>query len=89
LLARALASEERYAEAVREFESVARMRSDLLELLRQQRLAQAYFALGKYQRAQIHYWQSLNFVTQDLQALQIEEKLRFCEWMENYLKSLD
>ncbi len=89
LLARALASEERYAEAVREFESVARMRSDLLELLRQQRLAQAYFALGKYQRAQIHYWQSLNFVSQDLQALQIEEKLRFCEWMEDYLKSLD
>ncbi|MEK6756337.1 MAG: hypothetical protein AABZ02_09315 [Bacteroidota bacterium] len=89
LLARELASNERFEEAVREFDGISRMHAAVLEQLRQQRIARAYFALGKYQKAEIHYWQSLNYVTEDVQALQIEEKLKFCEWMENYLKSLD
>jgi len=89
LLARHLASDERYEEAAQEFERTKRLSPDILEMQRQRRTGHAYFELGKYQKAQIFYWQSLNYITDDMQALPIEERISFCQWMEEYFNSLD
>ena len=58
-------------------------------MLRQRMIGHAYFELGKYQKAQIYYWQSLNYITDEMQGLPIEQRISFCQWMEEYLNSLD
>jgi len=89
LLARELASKERYEEPIDLFARLPKLNSKVLERFRQQRIAQAYFALGKYQKAQIYYWQSLNYVTSEAEAGVIEERVRFCGWMERHSMSPD
>jgi tetratricopeptide (TPR) repeat protein len=66
-------------------ESIRRMRFDQLEFHRQRRLARLNFQLGRYERAKIHAWQSLNLVTGTAQVLEIEEMLRLCDWMRERL----
>ena len=89
LLARQLASSGQYESAAQEFERTKRIGPDLLEMLRQRMIGHAYFELGKYQKAQIYYWQSLNYITDEMQGLPIEQRISFCQWMEEYLNSLD
>jgi hypothetical protein len=81
LLAREKTAKKEYEEATRLLEGMPPLKSPILELARQRRLGQLAYTLGQYERAKIHFWQSLNYVYRDAQALEIEERLRFCEWM--------
>jgi tetratricopeptide (TPR) repeat protein len=81
LLARERIARKEYDGAATLLEMMPPLKSPILELSRRRRLGQLYFAVGRYERAKIHFWQSLNHVYRDAQALETEEKLRFCEWM--------
>ena len=84
LLAREKASAERYDEAMHLLDGIRAFDSPVLELARQRRLALLSMALGHYQKSKMYYWQSLNHVYRDTQSLEIEEKLRFCDWMDEF-----
>jgi tetratricopeptide (TPR) repeat protein len=84
LLAREKVSTERYDEAMQLLESLRPFDSPILELVRQRRLAQLSMGLGHYQKSKIYYWQSLNYVYRETQSLETEERLRFCDWMEEF-----
>lgn len=81
LLARERIAHEKFDEAIQLLDAIPPMKSPILELARQRRLGQLLLVLGRYERAKVYFWQSLNHVYRDSQALEIEEKLRFCEWM--------
>jgi tetratricopeptide (TPR) repeat protein len=81
LLARERIGHEKYEEAVQLLDAIPPMKSPILELARQRRLGQLSIALGRYEQAKIYFWQSLNHVYRDSQALELEERLRFCDWM--------
>jgi hypothetical protein len=84
LLAREKVSAERYDEAMQLLEGMRPFGSPALELARQRRLAQVAMALGHYQKSKMYYWQSLNSVYRETQSIEIEEKLRFCDWMDEF-----
>jgi tetratricopeptide (TPR) repeat protein len=84
LLARERVSKERYDEAIQLLDGMRTFDSPILELARQRRLAQLSMALGHYQKSKMYYWQSLNHVYREAQSLEIEEKLRFCDWMDEF-----
>jgi tetratricopeptide (TPR) repeat protein len=84
LLAREKVSTEHYEEAMQLLESLGPFDSPTLELARQRRLAQLSMGLGHYQKSKIYYWQSLNYVYRETQSLEIEERLKFCDWMEEF-----
>ena len=84
LLAREEAAAERYDEAMRLLDGLSVFRSPVLEHSRQRRLAQLAMALGHYQKSKLYYWQSLNHAYRDTQSLEIEERLRFCDWMDEF-----
>lgn len=86
LLAREIASREP-EDAVELLERIPRMKFDPLEYHRQRRIANLYFSLGKYQRAKIYYWQALNVMSGGAQGMEIEERLKLCDWMEEKLGS--
>lgn len=81
LMARERIAHEKFDEAVKLLDAIPAMKSPILELARQRRLGQLNLTLGRYERAKVYFWQSLNHVYRDSQALEIEERLRFCEWM--------
>jgi tetratricopeptide (TPR) repeat protein len=89
LLARELSSKEHNQEAIDLLSSVPKLSPEVLERFRQERIAQAYFVLGRYQKAQIYYWRSLNYVTNETESAAIEERVRFCEWLERHFESPD
>ena len=84
LLARERMSKERYDEAIQLLDGMRAFDSPILELSRQRRLAQLALALGHYQKSKMYYWQTLNHVYRETQSLEIEEKLRFCDWMDEF-----
>ena len=84
LLAREKMSTERYDEAMQLLDGMGAFDSPTLELGRQRRLAQVAMALGQYQKSKMYYWQSLNNVYRETQSVEIEEKLRFCDWMDEF-----
>jgi tetratricopeptide (TPR) repeat protein len=84
LLAREKASREHYEEAIQLLDGMRTFDSPILELARQRRLAQLSMAVGHYQKSKLYYWQSLNHVYRETQSLEIEEKLRFCDWMDEF-----
>jgi hypothetical protein len=84
LLAREKMSREQYDEAMKFLDALRAFDSPIMELARQRRLAQLALTLGHYQKSKIYFWQSLNHVYRETQSLEIEEKLRFCDWMEEF-----
>jgi hypothetical protein len=84
LLARENVTMERYDRALQLLDGERSFDSPILELARQQRLAQVAMTLGHYQKSKMYYWQSLNYVYREAQSLEIEEKLRFCDWMDEF-----
>ena len=86
LLAREIVSREP-EKAIELLEGIPRMKFDALEYHRLRRMGNLYFSLGNYQRAKISYWQALNVMTGGAQGLEIEERLKLCDWMEEKLGS--
>jgi tetratricopeptide (TPR) repeat protein len=84
LLAREKVSAERYDEAMQLLDGMRPFDSPTMELARQRRLAQVAMALGHYQKSKMYYWQSLNGVYRETQSFEVEEKLRFCDWMDEF-----
>ena len=89
MLARELSSQEQYKEATELLSGLPKLTPKILERFRQLRLAQAYFALAEYQKAEICSWQSLNDVTNETESAAIEERVRFCEWLARHSGSPD
>jgi hypothetical protein len=81
LFSREMAVKGRSDEALRSLERMSPFDSQVLELARQRRLAQLALSLGRYQISKVYLWQSLNHVYRDVQSIEAEEKLRFCDWM--------
>ena len=86
LLARENVTGERFDEAVKLLDEMPPFSSPILELARQRRLAQLSLRLGHYQKSKLYEWQSLNHVYRETQSLEIEENLRFCDWMDQFGK---
>jgi hypothetical protein len=84
LLARERISHEQFEDAVRLLEGIPPWSSPILELARQRRLGQLSFAIGKYEKAKMYYWQSLNHLFRDTQGVEMEEKIRLCDWMGSF-----
>ena len=89
LLAREMAAKDSLEGAIRQLEGITPWRAPVLEFSRQRRLGQLYSALGKYEKAKIHYWLSLNYLFRDAQGMEIETKIRFCDWMESFHGGID
>jgi tetratricopeptide (TPR) repeat protein len=84
LLARERILKEQYEDAVNLLDGIPPWRAPVLELARQRRLGQLSFAIGKYEKAKLYYWQSLNHLYRDVHGVEIEEKIRLCNWMESF-----
>jgi tetratricopeptide (TPR) repeat protein len=84
LLAREKILKEQYEDAVQLLDGIPPWRTPVLELARQRRLGQLSFAIGKYEKAKIYYWQSLNHLYRDVHSVEIEEKIRLCDWVESF-----
>lgn len=83
LLAREYAAQGNERGAIQRFRSFERMPSEVLELQRQLRLARLEYGLGQFQRAKIHFWQSLNYTSAEALQFRIREWLERCDWMTN------
>jgi tetratricopeptide (TPR) repeat protein len=84
LLAREKVAKEQYEDAIQLLDGMPPWRTPVLELARQRRLGQLSFAIGKYEKAKIYYWQSLNHLYRDVHGVEIEERIRLCDWMESF-----
>jgi Flp pilus assembly protein TadD len=54
----------------------------ILDSRREQLTGEAYFRLGDFQQARVHFWESLNFVTNDLTVQRVDDWLERCDWFE-------
>ncbi len=54
----------------------------ILSARREQMLGEACFFLKKFQQARIHFWQSLNYLTNTASAGRVDDWLARCEWTE-------
>lgn len=89
LQAREKVSKESFEDGIRLLDEVPPWESPILEHARQRRLGQLSFLVGKYEKAKIYYWQSLNHLYRDTQGVEIEEKIRLCEWMGSFQRGLN
>ena len=62
----------------------------ILEARKEQIIGESYFKMKNFQHAQIHFKQSLNFITNQASIDRIDDWLERCEWFEKnaerYLK---
>jgi hypothetical protein len=84
LLARERSFKEQCDDAVSLLDGIPPWRTPILEFARQRRLGQLAFTIGKYEKAKIYYWQSLNYLYRDVHGVEIEEKIRLCDWMGSF-----
>jgi tetratricopeptide (TPR) repeat protein len=89
LQAREKVARESFEDGIRLLDAVAPWSSPILEYARQRRLGQLSYLIGNYEKAKIYYWQSLNHLTRDTQGVEIEEKIRLCEWMGSFHRGLN
>ena len=81
LLAREYASQGNERRAIELMSSTGNLKRDVLEFQRQLRLARMNYTLGEFQRAKIHFWQSMNHTTSESFLFRIREWLDRCDWM--------
>ncbi|HTY36319.1 MAG TPA: hypothetical protein VMH23_04360 [Bacteroidota bacterium] len=81
LLARERIAAERYEDGLRLLDSLKPWSSSILEFSRQRRMGQLSFTIGKYEKAKLYYWQSLNSLYRDVQGMEIEEQIQYCTRM--------
>jgi tetratricopeptide (TPR) repeat protein len=83
-LAREMVAKDSLDAGIQLLEETAPWRAPILEFSRQRRLGQLFLSVGKYEKAKIHFWLSLNYLFRDAQGTDIEEKIRYCDWMEAF-----
>lgn len=74
------------AAVIQELRVLPRMKPDILENLRSQRLGLACFNLGEIEQAKAYYWQALNFARGDADFDQIEDLLQRCFWIQRRVR---
>ncbi len=75
----------RYQTVVDECESdKARFNLSVLNAMREQTLGRAFFYQKKFQTARVHFWKSLNDLTNDASVREVEEWIERCEWYERF-----
>lgn len=84
LLGRELSSREKYRDAIDAFSSMKDMNFSLLEYLRERRLGFLYFKIGEFQKAKLHFWRSLNEVSNEAYFIEVDEWLKRCDWMQEH-----
>ena len=77
----------RSQQAIAYFETTGPLSGDVLEQTRENSLGLAYYRLGQYQKARVHFWLSLNFSSEIADQAVVEEWLDRCAWMEEWLGS--
>ncbi len=83
LAGREYAAKDQNGEVIRELGILQRMKSNILEFIRNERLARAYFNLGNLERAKLYYWQALNYAAKGAQLYQTEDALQRCFWIQD------
>jgi len=53
---------------------------------REQLLGEAYFYTDKFQQAKVHFWQSLNFISNQASLQKVDDWLERCDWYESNAK---
>lgn len=56
----------------------------VLDAGRERMLGEALFRLGKYEEARMHFWQSMNFITNRASLERVQDWLDRCEWFEEH-----
>jgi len=82
LLGRELNAKERFGEAIQVLSGKWRMELPVLEFLRQRRIGRLFLKIGEYEKAKLHFWDSLNYVSNEAYVLEIGEMLKFCDWLQ-------
>jgi tetratricopeptide (TPR) repeat protein len=76
--------QKRYAETTKELEQLQSLFDfPILNAGREQMIGQAYFRMKNFQQARAHFWQSLNYITNETSRRRVEQWLARCEWYEN------
>jgi len=83
--------QKKYETAVSVLESLGeKFETPVFNSVREQMIGQAYFFMHNFQSARLHFWMSLNYVTNRASVRHIEDWLDRCEWFEKsgyrYLK---
>lgn len=60
--------------------TAGRLGAPILNARAEQMIGEACFRLGKFQDARVHFWQSLNFVTNTASIRRVDDWLDRCEW---------
>jgi tetratricopeptide (TPR) repeat protein len=85
LEARLHLKQKHYNEAIHELEQLqSPFDFPILNAGREQIIGQAYFRMKNYQQARTHFWQSLNYITNETSRRRVEQWLARCEWYERY-----
>ena len=84
LLGRELGAKENYHDAIEVLSGKWALGLPELEFVRQQRMGKMLFRLGEYQKAKIHFWESLNFISNEAYFSETDEWLKRCDWMQEH-----
>ncbi len=60
-----------------------------LDAGKEQLLGNAYFRIKKFQQARAHFWQSLNYIPNEANALEVNDLLEKCAWYETNSRMLE
>ena len=84
LKARIYYRQKEYQRGIDELEKISgRFDAPALEAGREELLGEGYFRLKKYQIARVHFWQALNFISNQASVDRIYDRLERCEWFES------
>ncbi|MBI1807564.1 MAG: hypothetical protein HYR76_10990 [Ignavibacteria bacterium] len=61
-------------------------RMPILNATKEQMQAQAFFMLKQYEQARAHFWQSLNYLTNEASIAKVNDWLERCEWFASKAK---
>ncbi len=80
---RLLLKRKRFGEAIGDLQEVAgTLASPVLNARVEQMLGEAFFQSKNFQRARAHFWQSLNFVTNEASADRVQDWVDRCDWFD-------
>ncbi|MBI4547981.1 MAG: hypothetical protein HY707_08375 [Ignavibacteriae bacterium] len=74
----------RYSDAVHELASIdVPLRYPILEATKEHIIGESYFMMKRFQQARMHFWYSLNSITNEASRDRVYDWLERCEWYEN------
>lgn len=81
--------QQKFGEAIKIMESLSAVfDSSTLDAKKEELLGESYFTLHNYQQARVHFWKSLNFISNKASVDRINDWIERCEWFELYNSKL-